>query len=67
MTDHARRTCAEHALYQREYQAVYAPAYRLRHGHRPVIQATCAGCGGTFSTYKGFDRCTACRQLVAPR
>jgi hypothetical protein len=64
---HARRTCAERAIYQREYQATYAPRYRLAHGHRPVIQTTCASCGGRFATYKRFEQCSACRQLRVPR
>jgi hypothetical protein len=64
---HPRRTCAERALYQREYQATYAPAYRLAHGHRAVIQATCATCAGTFNTYLGMTKCIRCRQLRVPR
>jgi hypothetical protein len=67
---HPRIGCDLHRpkywLRQQQWQAANGAALRLRLGHRALLPAVCA-CGTQFNTYKAFEQCSACRQLVRPR
>jgi hypothetical protein len=57
----------KYALYHEAWQKEHGAALRVRLGHRPLVAAVCSGCGVAFNTYKAFEQCSACRQLVRPR